>query len=601
MTASRKRKKLSRTQKIWLSIGLSILGTVLLVGIGVLVQGARDTDLADPHAGLTASFRGDVDVDAPPIRFTDVAKEMGIAMRHGPSKRGRNLIEDTGSGLAWGDYDDDGDFDLYCVNLGSQGLSGIKDNGNRLYRNDGPRFTDVTNEAGVGDELGLGMGASFADYDGDGDLDLYVTNAGPNRLYRNKGDGTFEEVGQAAGVADPSWSTGVTWGDYDRDGHVDLYVCNYLDYDTGDAGTTIAVGTATGSYSVPFTLNPNGFDAQPNRLYRNRGDGTFEDVAEALRVEDEEGRSLGATFCDLDGDGWLDLYVNNDVSSNRLFLNRGERKGRPGVSFRDVGASTGTADPRGSMGLSLAEMGAMAGMADDLPDLFIAHWVAQENAFYLSVMSKRGNLEYRDKTRRFRLGENSLDRVGWGSALLDLDRDGRLDLAVANGSTLEVKGDQSRLLPEPLFLLWNAGKNFVDVTSKAGAALARSHCARGLAAADYDGDGDVDLAVLVNRGQPLLLRNDTETRNRSLSLRLKGPAARVLGARVTLIVGGEKQVRWWGADVSFCSQHAAEMLFGLGEATGAERLHIRWADGRQTVLEAADLTAGRVDVAYPGK
>ncbi len=575
-------KRLSRKQKIWVSVGATVLGVALLAGIGVMVQAARDTDMGDEREGLTAAFRGG-DVDAPPVRLVG----MQLPMSHGCGRL-RSLPEDTGSGLAWGDVDGDGDFDLYVVNLGGA---------NSLFRNDGPRrLGDVARNAGVDDAEGFGMGASFADYDGDGDLDLYVTNRGPNRLYRNKGDGTFEDVAKEAGVDDPLWSTSVAWGDYDRDGDLDLYVCNYVDYDVEGAGPASQVGTAEGAYAVPFTLNPNAFDPQPNRLYRNNGDGTFEDVAQAAFVANPEGRTFAATFCDLDGDGWLDLYVNNDVSANRLYKNLGGSFEGRDVAFTDIGMSSGTADPRGSMGLSVSEIGFMssADAADGLPDLFISHWVAQENAFYQSLLNKRGKLEYRDKTRRFRLGEISLDTVGWGCVLADLDLDGRPDLVVANGSTLEQKHDPTKLIAEPIFLFWNTGTHFHDVAPEAGEALAKRYCARGLAAADYDGDGDVDLAINVNQGVPLLLRNDTETENNSLAIRLDAPAARTFGARIEVTVAGKTQLYWWGADVSVFSQHAPEWIVGLGTAAKADRIHVRWADGTETTR--TDVAAGRISV-----
>jgi enediyne biosynthesis protein E4 len=595
---AKKPRRLSRGQKVWLSIGGTVVGLLGLTGIAIWIGAARDTDLADPTAGVTSVFKNEGSADAPPIRFTDVAKTVGVVMRHGPGKRGRTLPEDTGSGIAWGDYDSDGDPDLYVVNFAGP-LGGEPDpaGSNRLFRNDGGKFVDVTEAAGVGDLSGFGMGASFADYDGDGDVDLYVTNMGPNRLYRNRGDGVFDEVAAQAGVADGLWSTGATWGDYDRDGDLDLYVCNYVRYDAELSGEVLEMESTGGALSIPFTLNPNSFDPVPNRLYRNRGDGSFDDVAEQCGVSDPEGRSLGATLCDLDGDGWLDLYINNDVSTNRLYHNLGRPLGggeSSAIEYADLSAITGTADPRGSMGMSVGEIGAMSDAYDGLPDLFITHWLAQENAFYLSVQLPGGGFEYRDKTRQFRVGEISIDTVGWGSALCDLDRDGRLDIAVANGSTLEKKGDYTHLMPEPLFLFWNDGKRFVNIAPDAGDVCARRHCARGLAAADFDGDGDVDLAVAINRGQPLLLRNDTVTSNRSLTVRLRAPAAACFGARVELVVGGEQQVRWCGADVTFMGMHGSELLFGLGENERAEELSVRWADGRSSRVE--DVAAGRLEV-----
>jgi len=597
-----RRPRTARERKVWMSTVGTLLG-LLGLGAGALwLANRRDTDLADPTAGLSAAEREEAAIDAPPIRFRDVAAELGVVMRHGPGPRGRTLPEDTGSGIAWGDVDGDGDFDLYAVNIpGPWGAPADPTGLDRLFRNDGERFVDVSDAAGVADAQGFGMGAIFADYDADGDQDLYVTNLGPNRLLRNRGDGTFEDVAALAGVDDPSWSTGAAWGDVDRDGDLDLYVASYVVYDDGGLDADVLSEAAGGEATIPFTLNPNSFDAAPNRLYLNRGDGTFEDVAGSLGVDDPDGRSFAVALCDLDGDGWLDLYVNNDVSTNRLYRNRtGETPGGA-LAFQDFSTVTGVADPRGSMGLSIADLGAATGRdqtPDGLPDLFISHWVAQENALYLSHAGPDGRWEYRDRIREARMAEISTDRVGWGSAWVDLDRDGFLDLAVANGSTLEMPDDPARLQPEPLFLLWNDGARFHDLAQAAGPDVAVPIDGRGLAAADYDGDGDVDLAVSVNRGAPRLLRNDTVTANRSLAVVLDAPAALALGARVAVTPSGRMaQIRWWGADVGFLGSHAAEMVFGLGPAEGADA-SVRWLDGR--VTRWTGLEAGRVRLGPDG-
>lgn len=599
-----------RVKKIWLAVGATAIGTLVLTAAIVWLESSRDTDLADSTESVTATSQQAGDLQAPPIRFTDVAAEWGAVMRHGPGPRHRTLTEDTGSGLAWGDIDSDGDWDLYLVNFPDES-NPESEASNRLFRNDGNRFVDITAQAGVGDASGFGMGAWFVDYDEDGDQDLFVTNFGANRLFQNQDDGTFIDVAGTAGVAGSSWSTGVAWGDFNRDGHVDLYVCNYVEFYAPDISQGDAFADASGeTYSVPFTLNPNSFDPQVNCLYINRGDGTFQDMAVIYGVDDPEGRSLSATSCDFDGDGWLDLYVNNDVSTNRLYRNAGRGRevinevvavsgtvpipGSDPIPFEDHSTLSGTADPRGSMGLSVGEFGFMTGAADHSPDLFITHWIAQENALYQSTMISPGVLLYLDKTRQVRLGEVSIGAVGWGCTVADFDFDGLSDIVVANGSTLEQTADLRSLQSERPFLFWNGSRRFLDVAKAAGDAMSSTHNARGLAAADFDNDGDVDLAISINRGQLLLLKNETVTEHASLSVRLRGSAAVCFGARVELVAAKKSQYRWYGADASFLSMHATDLLFGLGDAAKADRLIVTWADGRVSTLENVD--PGRIEV-----
>ena len=573
------------------------MGIAALTGLAVWSTMLRETDFLDPTANVTSRDR-EAAVDAPPVTFRDVAAELGIVMRHGPGGRGRTLPEDTGSGIAWGDIDGDGDHDLYAVNMpGPLGVAADPGGSNRLFRNDGARFEDITSSAGVGDLDGYGMGAFFADYDGDGDKDLYVTNFGPNRLFRNDGNGRFDDVSSEAGVADDAWSTGAAWGDVDRDGDLDLYVANYVDYDDGGLSSDQLSESSGGEATVPFTLNPNSFDPVANHLYLNRGDGTFQESAEGLEVHDPHGRGFAVAMCDLDGDGWLDIYVNNDVSTNKLFRNATGDRGDGTLAFRDVSTLTGIADPRGSMGLSVADVGdSNGGPPDGWPDLFITHWVAQENAFYYSVGASGGGAwEYRDRIRDLGLGEISTDVVGWGSALIDLDLDGALDIAVANGSTLEEPDDPRHLQAQPLFLLWNDGTRFHQIAQDAGPDAGQEINARGLAAADFDADGDVDLAISVNRGSPLLLRNETQAGNNGLNVTLDAPDALALGSRVEVVTEGGTQIRWWGVDVGFLGSHAAEMVFGLGEFDRAETVTVRWLDGTETRIE--DAAAGRIRIA----
>ena len=534
------------------------LGVLAVAGASLLLERSRETDLMDPEASVTTERRHEIPEHAPTLHFEDVAEESGLEAHPAPERRGRLLTEDTGSGLAWGDYDRDGDPDLYLVGFPTASApEGAPSN--RLYRNDDGSFVDATAAAGVGDPEGFGMGASFADFDADGWPDLYVTNRGPNRLFRNLGDGRFEEVAQAHGVDDPGWSTSVAWGDYDRDGRLDLYVANYVDFDEdmlrkSDSGDAAWQG-------IPLSMNPNAFAAQPNRLYRQLADGTFRDVAAEAAASDPQGRSLGTAAVDMDGDGWLDLYVANDVSPNALLRNLAE-EGE--ILFEEKSWATGTADPRGSMGIAVADL-AFEDSGDGLADLFITHWVAQENAFYLSVRAADGFIEYRDRAQSVGLGQISTDTVGWGCAFLDLDLDGRLDLAVANGSTLEV-GDPPSLEAQSMFLFWNDGIRFWNLAPAAGAAAREPRVARGLAAADYDRDGDVDLAISVNRGAPVLLRNDSAVAGHWLAIRLEAPDALTRGARVRLTGPLGTQTRWYGSDASFASSHFPELVFGLGES-----------------------------------
>lgn len=572
-----------------------------MVAGGLWVQRLRETDLQSSADAVTNLAVAGIPTGAPGLRFNEVAAAAGISMRHGPGPRRHSLLEDTGSGLAWADVEGDGDLDLFIANINpstpspgagsSAAATGASAGGapNALYLNQGDgSFVEAAAAAGVADGEGMSMGATFADYDADGDPDLYVTKAGPNRLYRNHGDGTFDEVAQAAGVADPRWSTGAAWGDYDRDGHLDLYVANYLAYDEAVLEQAQDLHT-----EFPFTLNPNSFPAQPNGLYRNRGDGSFEDATDFAGVADPDGRGLNAVFCDLNQDGWLDIFVANDTSPNRLYLSKGA--GSDGiVSFEDRTAGTGMADTRSGMGVTVADMAGEGGL-DGWPDLFVGNWVAQDNALYRAVVYQDQLVEYHDDARAHGLAEISTAEVSWGTAAVDLDLDGLTDLVVANGSTLQQPEDPLLLKPEKPFLFWNDGRRFFNVAPAAGPALTEAYNARGLAAADYDDDGDVDLAVAINRGAPLLLRNDSPRTGKGLKVVLEAPDALRFGARIRVTVGGVAQDRWFGGDASYLSGHAPDLPFGLGSFAMADAVQVTWADGRTSTQRA--VPAGVVSLA----
>ncbi len=538
--------------------------------------------------GLTEDLARAIPPNYVPVRFTEVAREVGIDFRHFHGQRSGQLPEDMGSGAAWGDFDGDGDQDLYIVNeAGPLTLSAAEVAASpahsALYRNEGQgRFAEVSQGAGV-DARGWGQGAAWADYDGDGHLDLVATSYGENQLYHNRGKGTFAETGRQAGLGGTKgfWS-GASWGDYDRDGDLDLYICGYVQYryDPGLARQQSKQYNAL----IPATLNPSTFAPERNLLYRNNGNGTFTEVAKSLGVDNLSGRSLSASWADFDEDGWLDLYVANDVSDNVLYRNKGK-----GV-FEDLSHPAWVADYRGAMGLAVGDWN-----GDGDQDIYITHWIAQENALYDNLHAdnaaagQRAPLRFMDAADRYGLGQSTIDYVGWGTAFVDFDRDGRPDLLSINGSTFERQDNHSLLVPMQSQLFWNSGpqEGFYDVAPASGPAFAGDHVGRGLAVADYDGDGDPDALVVVNGGQALLWRNEGSPSRHWFGVRLRGQGGNHegFGARVRLVAGGWAQHRQVGASSSYLSQHATgEELFGLGAAAVVDTLEVIWHSGKVQTL-----------------
>lgn len=569
----------------------SLLCATVTIALSVWIAVAwqrEDTAVAAAGShvdGLTRVLAHTVAPESVPIRFQEKARAMGINFHHFPARRESLLPEDMGSGVACGDFDNDGWTDLFFVNFAGNVLPDSSIEGQRgacrLYRNEqGRHFCDVTEPSGIQFSR-FGMGAAWGDYDNDGDLDLYITAYGPNALFENQGDGTFREVTSEAGVQDARFSAGCSWGDYDRDGWIDLYVCNYVDFQF-DPGMRGRRERQYGS-EQPFTINPSAFPPQTNALFRNQGDGTFTEVGGPAGVADPEARSLSAAWADFDNDGWPDLYVANDVSQNNVYRNRGDG------SFANVGPSSLAADYRGAMGIAVADID-----RDRDVDLLITHWIAQENALYLNMkrsvheenVFQSEKLWFVDAADQFGLGQSSLDMIGWATGFCDFDNDAWLDLWLVNGSTFESAADHSQLEPQLPLVFWRRGTDrFVNVAPYACSDWKRPMVGRGGAQLDFDRDGRMDLVFLVHGGEARLYHNTTEPAGQwvQVELRQAGQNRFALGAQVEITTASTTQYRQVGASPSYLSQDETILHFGLGQAAGIESLRIVWPDGREEV------------------
>lgn len=563
------------------------LGAVFIAVAGIAIFFALRPEKAykpgEQVDGLTSELSRGLPADRPRVTFKDVTREAGINFRHFSGDRSSQLPEDMGSGAAWGDYDGDGWPDLFLVNaVGSLDMTESEQQQSSarsvLYHNnqDGT-FTDVTDQSGIALRV-MGMGAEWGDYDNDGKLDLVISTFGTNVLYHNEGNGTFTDRSQASGIKGPGgfWS-GVAWGDYDRDGFLDLYVTGYVKYKR----PALQGASAHDDAENPTSINPSVYPPERNLLYHNNRNGTFTEVGAKAGVVGELGKSLEATWADFDDDGWPDLYVANDVSDNQLFQN--QRNG----TFKDISLAARVADYRGAMGLGVGDWD-----GDGDLDLFVTHWIAQENALYSNLSDrlrdKSGvSVQFGDEADRFGLGQIALDFVGFGTFFFDYDNDGRLDLFVANGHTFQRRDSTKLMVPETDQVFWNGGtdKGFYDLSKVSGLYFAEQHVGRGAAAADYDHDGDLDIIVVNNGGRAVLLRNDGGNAARWFAVQLEGRKSNrsAVGARVRIVSGGKAQIQEIGSQASYLSQNDLTAHFGLGADTIIDTLMVTWPSGAKDV------------------
>ncbi|HUF77359.1 MAG TPA: CRTAC1 family protein [Thermoanaerobaculia bacterium] len=581
--------------------GRKLVGLAVPLVVAVL---AASASAAAPTESAASAESG----ESGACRLRDVAPAVGLAFVHdrGTSER-KHLAETMGAGLAWLDDDGDGGPDLYVVQSGPVPPGADRPPGaaNRLFRNLGPlraagqdaaggggladpagtpagfAFEDVTERAGVGDR-GYGMGAVAADADGDGFPDLYVTNFGPDVFYRNRGDGTFEDASAAAGLALDGWSSSAAFAD--GDGDLDLYVTRYVDFPADRDVFCSDPETGLRRYCDPAM-----FAGENDRFFVNLGAGpggvAFVDRTEAAGLAGADGRGLGVLFTDLDGDGLPDLYVANDETLNFLFRNRGpgSAPGPAGPSFEDLSLLSGTAvnaegKPEAGMGLVAADFD-----GDGDPDLAVTNFDVETNTLYVNL----GGMQFEDRSAASGLGPPSFNLLGFGLVAADLDGDGELDLYVANGHIFErPRRPEIGYAQRDQILLSDGRGRFREL--RCPVLEADPKVGRGLAAADFDRDGDPDLAVANNGGPLQLLASDLPgLSGGGIAVRLAGAGANRegVGAVVTLVTSAGRRSRWVTAGDSYQSASDRVVLFAAPAGERVEALEVRWPSGKRQRIE----------------
>jgi len=582
------------------SLAVFGVAAVCIAAIVYIVRPHSSQDVVKETTLSEVKVRQLPKVEPPHVTFTDITQEAGIHFRHENGAHGAKLLPETmGGGCAFFDYDGDGDQDLLLVNSLRHWPwdRPAEDDGEAttaLYRNDGTgKFEDVSKGSGLDVPL-YGMGAAVGDYDGDGRVDVFVSAVGADHLFHNEGGGKFRDVTQEAHVAgsDDDWGTGCGWFDYDNDGDLDLFVCNYLnwtrEYDESQNFQLVGGGRAYG--------RPQSFEGTFSFLYRNDGDGRFQEVADeaGLHVRNAAtnvpvGKSLGVTFADVDSDGWIDMIVANDTVQNFLFHN--EHDG----TFREIGVVSGVAfdmngTARGAMGIDVARFRDNGALG-----IAIGNFANEMTALYVSY---QGEMQFMDEAVSTGLGPNSRLELKFGLFFWDYDLDGRLDLLTANG---HLEDDINRVQPsqhyaQPPHLFWNCGSQqdteFVPVTEEScGKEFLLPLVGRGASYADIDGDGDLDVLLTAIDSSPRLLRNDQNLGNSWLRFKLTGTHCNrdAIGAWVRVELANHVLTRQVMPTRSYLSQVELPVTIGLGREQDVRRITVEWPDGSQQEVEFAGL------------
>jgi enediyne biosynthesis protein E4 len=523
-----------------------------------------------------------------PLTFTDISAQSAVNFIHAASKTSmKYLLETMGGGVAIFDFDNDGRMDLFFTNGAALKDRMSRDElpdktqpkyWNRLYQQkpDGT-FLDVTERAGL-KGAGYSMGVAAADYDNDGFVDLFVTGYKSDRLYHNNGDGTFSDVTNKLPRVNDGWSTSAGWFDYDRDGRLDLFVARYMDWDF-ESGSMFCGGPTS---ALRAYCHPDNFKGAANILFHQRADGSFEDVSKSSGIVDSSGKGLGVAFADFDNDGWMDVFVANDSVRQSLYRNKGNG------TFEDIGVISGAAyDEDGKtfagMGIDCADYD-----NDGYVDVLITTLSNEKYALYRN----NGDLSFTYATNTSAVGQITLLNSGWGARFIDADNDGWRDLFVAQGHVLDTIDRTTAYLKykQPLLLMRNEGKGFVNISATAGAAFNAPLAARGAAFGDLNNDGQLDAVVNVLDAAPVILRSNG-TANHWLGVSLVGSKSNRsgIGARMTVTSAtGQKQIFDASTAGSYLSSNDPRIVVGLGSAKAAKSVEVRWPSGRvQTIANPA--------------
>ena len=552
----------TETSRLLSSIGKS----AAVVALGALLIAAAAVMTGTPQA----SKQKDASV---PVRFTDIRKSAGITFVQDSTQTDEKYyLETMGTGVAWLDYDQDGLMDLFLVQSAATDIyQPPHPLRSALYHNNGDgTFTDVTEKAGVAGAGHYGQGVAVGDFDNDGYPDLYVTGYGSAILYHNNRDGTFTDVSSKAGVADQGhWSTSTGWFDYDKDGYLDLLVTNYIDWSPKN---NIWCGERRPGYRS--YCHPGNYQGQKTKLFHNHHDGTFTDVSDASGVSKPESKGMGVVLADFNNDGWTDIAIANDSWPNFLFLNKHDG------TFEDASFVSGIAaseDGRyeAGMGIDAADVD-----RDGWLDVYITHLDFELNRLY----HNNHNGTFDDSTYRSGIGNKFILLSGVSMKFLDFDNDGWPDILQANGAMVDnVELYHSEVTyKEPLLMLRNVGKGqFEKVSESLGPDFTRPIAGRGLATADFDNDGDIDIAVNVRGDYPMILRNDGGNANHWLEVFLIGtPSNRDgIGSSLKLVSEGFVEVEQAKGGTSYMSASDPRIHFGLGKRNRIDSLEVSWPSG----------------------